>query len=59
MFESGFCWVTINNNSCIAKILSKEDDSHYTIGIGEYVFTNVPLSEMAVVNGDTDSFCIK
>lgn len=54
MFDTGFCWVKINGYSYIAKLLQKEDNSHYTISIGDNIFTEVPVEEMIAVYGDTD-----
>lgn len=54
MFESGYCWVKVNHISYVAKILEKEDPTHYTIKIGDCIFTNVPIEEMFGIYGDTD-----
>lgn len=53
MFKSGFAWIKINHYSYICKVLESNcDNTLFTIEIGDYIFTDVPVSELQSVYGD-------
>ena len=53
LFKSGFAWIKYKGYSYICKILEhNQDDSLFTVEIGDVIFTDVPVSELCSVHGD-------
>lgn len=53
LFKLGFAWIKYKGYSYICKILERnQDDTLFTVKIGDIVFTDVPVSELCSVYGD-------